>query len=230
MKKLLLIILASFIFLLGASITYLSLELISFTKALIPLLIGASLIVLSIIALIVFLIKETNVILYVIFFINMISMGFLIKSWHIFRGYNFELYTFILISLLCIAYLIIFYVLSFIPIFSKHYGIFLIVFLILSIIAYIALIICTKTDFLSTYGYYMIIEIGFLLAMSVYTNNNKEIIKAISFSTFLVIIVCIIIAIIMLDGEPEFDLYGANFDLMSPKEQLELKSKTVNTK
>ena len=65
----------------------------------------------------------------------------------------------------------------------------------------------------------MIIEIGFLLALSVYTNNINDLIKSISFSTFLVIIVAIIIIMLMLDASP--DIYDAddNLDLMSPKEQ-----------
>ena len=65
----------------------------------------------------------------------------------------------------------------------------------------------------------MIVEIGFLLALSVYTSSKKELFKTITISTFIVIIVAIIIALIMLDADLDFGFFDENFDIMSPKEQ-----------
>ncbi len=224
MKKLFIIIISSLLFLFGVSFVSLLLSIFSFTKAWIPLTIGSSIIVLSIIMLIIYLKSLKTCILYLIFIVNMIAMGFLIKSWHIYRGYNLELHILLLIAIACSLYLIGFFLLSLIPIFSSHYEVFSVIVLLLSIISYVVLIILTSTNYLSTYGYYMIIEIGFIFALSVYNENYKSMMKSISFSTFLVIIVAIIIALIMLDGEPDFDIINNDFNLMSPKEQMKIKS------
>ena len=195
------------------------LSLFSFNNGYVPLIIGSCIIVIAIVLLVFYLKIKKNFILYFIFLINMIAMGFLIKSWHVYRNYNLDLYVFLLISIACCLYLLLFYLLSLIPLLSKYYKLFLIIFIIGSIISYVILITLTETNYLSTLGFYMIIELGFLLSLSVYTKDYVSLIKSISFSSFLVIIVAIIITIIMLDGDFDLDITGGYFDVMSPREQ-----------
>ena len=224
MKKLLIVLFASFLFLFGTSCISIWLNAFDFDNYWIPLAIGCSIILVSIALIVIYQKIKIQLFLYLVFVINFIAMGFLIKTWHLFRGYNLDLYVLILISLGCVGYLVIFYVLSYIPIFSKHFKSYLLTFLVVSIVAYIILIIVTKTSYLSTFGYYMIIEIGFLLALSVYTENINDLIKSISLSTFLVIIVAIIIIMLMLDGSPDVYDADANLDLISPKEQSRIRT------
>ena len=224
MKKLFIVASSSFIFLLFTSLVLIFLNIFEFKNYWISLIIGCGIIIFSIVLLILYLKLKVQFILYLIFFINIIAMGFLIKIWHMYKGYNLDLSVFLLISLACIGYLLIFYLLSFIPLFSKHFKIFVVVYIILSIIGYVILIDLTKTDYLSTYGYYMIIEIGFIFALSIYSNNIKDLIKSICVSTFMIIIVAIIMIIIMLDGDFDLDFIDGDLDFMSPKDQIKRNS------
>ncbi len=224
MKKLLIVASSSFIFLFFTSLISMFLNIFEFKNYGISFIIGCGIIILSIVFLILYLNLKVQVILYLIYFINIIAMGFLIKTWHMYKGYNLDLSVFLLISLACIGYLLIFYLLSFIPLFNKHFKIFVAVYLILSIIGYVILIDLTKTDYLSTYGYYMIIEIGFIFALSIYSNNIKDLIKSICVSTFMIIIVAIIMIIIMLDGDFDLDFIDGDLDFMSPKDQIKRNS------
>ena len=224
MKKISIVLLSSLLFLFCTSLISFCLKIFNFTNAWIPVIIGSVAILLSLGLLVVYLKVKKQFVLYLIFGFNILAMSFLIRSWHIYRGYNLELYVLLLVSLVCTAYLLFYYLLSYIPLFTKHFKLYLFIFMGLSITAYIILIFTTKTNYISTLGYYMIIELGFLLALSTYTDNKNSLLKAISFSTYLVIVVAIIIIIIMLDGEPDFDLMDGGLDLMSPREQLKAKT------
>ena len=216
MKKLLIVVLTSLAFLLGSSIVCYGLSALTFDKAWKPLVIGSIIIV---VALILIIISRKKLFLILVFISNMIALGFLIKAWHVFKSYNLLFSELLIISLFCVIYLVLFYFLSYIPLFSNHYKLFLVIFLLASLAIYLVLIWITTTYYLSTYGYYMIVEIGFLLALSVYTSSKKELFKTITISTFIVIIVAIIIALIMLDADLDFGFFDENFDIMSPKEQ-----------
>ena len=66
----------------------------------------------------------------------------------------------------------------------------------------------TKTSFVSTFGYYMIIEAAFILALCDSSNNYLELFRNITLSSYSVFIVAIIIALLML--ETDFDFYVGN--------------------
>ena len=93
--------------------------------------------------------------------------------------------------------------------------------MILSIIAYIIVIATTKTTYISTYGWYMIIEIAFLFAISVKSENNQELFKYAVISTYSVLVVGIIMLLIMLSGDGldvPLDGFGGG-DLSSPRKK-----------
>ena len=108
MKKLFITIGASLLFLFGTSVTCLILKTVDFARAWQPLVIGCILIVVSLIILVIYKKTHFSVDLYFIYLVNMISMGFLVNSWHIFREYDLEFYVLMLISLACVLYLILY--------------------------------------------------------------------------------------------------------------------------
>ncbi len=93
--------------------------------------------------------------------------------------------------------------------------------MILSIISYVLVVIFTKTTFVSTYGWYMIIEIAFIFALGIDYYDNEELFKGIVISTYSVIVVAILMLLIMLSGDGidlSFDGFGVS-DLSSPREK-----------
>ena len=219
MKKLSIVIISSLLFLLCTSLVCFILGSINFSSVWIPFGIGVGILIVSVV--VAFSLKKVDFVKYMILIANSIALGFLIRTWHIFRNYHLDFWMLTLISLMCIVYLLVFYLISLVPLFSKYYKTYIAIFLILSIVTYILLIIYTTTTYISTYGYYMIIEIGFILALSVDTKSCKELVKALALSTFSVIIVAIIIGLIMLEADFDLDLTGFDFDFVSPRKQKE---------
>ena len=153
--------------------------------------------------------------------INAFALGLCIRGWYIYRGFDNPLWVMLLISLISTFYLWVFYLLLFVPIFNRNYTAFTIIFMILSIIAYVLVVIFTKTTFVSTYGWYMIIEIAFIFALSIDYYDNEELFKGVVISTYSVIVVAILMLLIMLNGDGidlSFDGFGVS-DLSSPREK-----------
>ena len=81
----------------------------------------------------------------------------------------------------------------------------------------------TKTTYVSTFGYYVIIEIAFIFAMCKNQNKMQKLFKDIVLSTYSIFVVAIIIAIIML-GADSIDGIDPSLDpdfegLSSPRKQ-----------
>ena len=133
--------------------------------------------------------------------INAAATGFFIRAWYIFRGYENGFLTMFMVCLACMAYLWLFYAINLIPFVERHFFAFFIGYFIISGIAYIAVIALTHTTFVSTFGYYMIIETGFLVALCFEANTFSRFLRLLALSTFSVIIVAVIIAILFIAGE-----------------------------
>ena len=218
-KKVCLVTLFSSIFLLLSSISAYFLKYVTFPDAWTPLLIGFGLLIIS--GIIAVISKKVYFFNYICFIISGVALGFCINAWYIFRGFNNSLFLMCIIALLSSLYIVIFYLFSRIKIFNSHPNIFSILFVLILLIIYVFVIIYTKTTFMSTFGYYMIIEIAFTFAMFVEVQNNKQLFRNIVLSTFSVVIVGIIIAIIMAGGDLDID--GSFFDI-----DLNNKKKTKN--
>ena len=218
MKKITIVSIFSFLFLILSSLSAYFTKYLEITNPWIPLIIGVIILTISGIYTIFFRDKISNI---VCFTVNSIALGFCIRAWYIYREIDNSLLTMVIVSLICILYLWFFYLLLYIPAFNRNYEGFLIIFLILSIIAYIPLVIFTKTTYLSTIGYYTIIEMAFIFAMSSNDKTVGDLIRSIEVSTYSVFIVAIIIALIMLsEGNIDgFDLSigGENGELVSPR-------------
>lgn len=88
--------------------------------------------------------------------------------------------------------------------------------MLISIICYVLVIVLTKTTYVSTYGWYMMIEIAFVFALSIEAEDRLEIFQHTVLSTYSVLVVAILMLIIMLAGDSaDFSFDGSIFDSFS---------------
>jgi hypothetical protein len=142
------------------------------------------------------------------------------RAWYIYREIDINVITTILVSFACLGYLLIFYFLLYIPIFDKHYNTYIIIFLIFSVIAYLIIMFTTKTKFMSTLGFYGIIEISFIFAMSTQANHFNHLFGNITVSSYSALIVAIIVllAVLEVDSLDGLDIGGGDINISSPKD------------
>lgn len=213
MKKISIVSIMSFIFLIISSIVAYLLQYISFNKAINPLLIGLIILVSS--GLLAIFTKKKIGLNIICFMLSAIALGFCIRAWYIFRNFDNSFFTIFLVSLACVAYLWIFFILAHIPIFEKYFTAFFWLYFIISFIAYVFVIAFTKTTYVSTFGYYMLIEMAFIFALCAESKNLKELVRAITLSTYSVFVVAFIILLFMYGGGDGLSLDG--FDIGKKK-------------
>ena len=210
MKKTTLVSIASFLFLLlASSVAYFTKEI--FFNAITAFIVGISILALS--GAIAFFVKERVEINVICFFISSLAMGVLIRSWYIFRAIENTIPTMIIVSLSLVLYLWIFFAISKISIFHNSKGAYvalIVIYAIISIALYVFVILKTETSYISTFGYYMAIELAFIFAMSLDTENPDELIRNLTLSTYSIFIVVIIAAVVVAviaggDGECDCD-------------------------
>lgn len=166
--------------------------------------------------------KKIKITKYISLFLNAIALGFCIRAWYIYRSYDNTLLLMIAVSLLSLCYLWMFYLFLYLPFIEKYINVFFILYVILSLIGYVLLIIFTKTTWLSTFGYYMIVEISFIIGLCMTTDSIDELVKIMLLCSFSVFIVALIIAILMLGGDGidfDFDLGIGGGNRSSPKKK-----------
>lgn len=202
MKKITIVSIFSLLFLLLSSIIAYYSKYLGFDNPWIPLIIGICILLGSGIFAAV---TKNNICNIICFLVNSIALGFCIRAWYVYRQIDNTLLTMAIISTICILYLWFFYLLLFIPIFNRNYERFLIIFLIVSFFAYIPLVCFTETTYVSTIGYYTIIVMAFIFAMSSAENTVKGLIRSITLSTYSVFIVAIIIALMIASGGDSID-------------------------
>lgn len=212
MKKTALVTIISFIFLMVSSAVAWALKFFEFENGWIVLSLGAALLVVS--GIITIVLRRPPKLSAISLVMNAVTMGLCIRAWYILRGLDNNFLTMFLVCLACMAYLWIFYIISFIPFVERHYFIFFIGYLLLSAVAYILVMALTDTTFVSTFGYYMIIQIGFLFALCVEADTFSHLLRNLTLSTFSVFVVAALIAIICLAGDGldlDFD-FDSSFD------------------
>ncbi len=195
MKRISIVSLASFIFLTLASAVALVSKSI-FHDAGEALIAGSiTLIISGVLALII---RENTAVNVVCFFISSAAMGMLIRAWYNLRGLENGIATMIMISFLLVAYLWLFFAISRIPFIRSSkaaFIIFSILFVIISVVVYLILLAKTNTTYLSTIGYYAIIQLGFIFAMSLEAHTREDLIRNLTLSTYSVFVVAIIVAV-----------------------------------
>ncbi len=218
MKKITLVSVFSFVFLLACSLVARFTEAL-FSSYIPPLIIGASLLLVS--GIIALIIRENNAVNIFCFSLSAISCGFLIRAWYILRNLQNSIGIMVIISLVCVLYLWIIFAIIRIPVIRKKpklSGILIAFCMLLSIIVYIILIIRTRTTFLSTLGYYMFIEFSFIFAMSLEAGSKEELIRNLTLSSYSVLAVAIIVVIFALmaasgDGDCDCDCGDGGCDI-----------------
>ena len=209
MKKITIVSIASIIFLLFSSLVAYLLRYVEIDKPLFFLLLGVIPLVISIF--IAFIVKKNLIGNIVCSLISGIGLGFFIRGWYVFRNFDNPYWLMCLVSLACVIYLWIFYFISRISLFKKYFKVYFVIFLILSLIGYVLLVAFTKTTYVSTFGFYMIVEIAFIFAMCKRTESLEELIRNITLSTYSIIAVALLILIMVL-AEDGIDIDGS-FDI-----------------
>ncbi len=131
---------------------------------------------------------------------NSVSLGFVLRAWYIFRGFDNALWLMFCVSLACVAYLWVYLALLQIPPFKRNAGLFTFVFVALSVVVYVLLVIYTKTTFVSTLGLFSIVEIAFFFCMFSASDGIKEFLQKAVVSSFSIIIVAIVVVSIVCES------------------------------
>lgn len=198
MKKITLVSLASCLFMFLCSIVAYASEWLAFSSAWVPLLIGVGILAVS--AVLVFAVRrvEMNIVCFVL---SSVAMGFLIRAWYINRGFHNPLYVMLLVSLCTVVYLWVYFALGRIFCYGKGKAWWIgltVLYMLLSGVAYLLVMLNTKTTYVSTFGYYMLIEMAFIYAMSLEVSTGEELIRNLTLSTFSVFGVAAIVTVFVL--------------------------------
>ena len=198
MKKITLVSLASFLFLfVSSSVAIVTRDI--FRSSVAALIVGIVILIGS--GVLSLLSGDRNGLNILCFFISAVAMGVLMRAWYIVRGFDNSFITMMAVTMSVVLYLWVFFALSRIPFFRKShiiYIMFCIFFVIVSAVLYFIIMANTETTYVSTFGYYMIIELGFIFAMSLEAENKEELIKNLAHSTYSVFIVAIGVAVFVL--------------------------------
>ena len=208
----------SFAFFTLASVVAYLLGFLSFASPWIPLGIG---VVLMIFAGAYEFISEYSLIMNIVCsVVNSVALGFCVRAWYTFREFNNGKVTMLLLALSCVVYILLFCLPLFIPFIEHHVKLHFWIFVVLSLAVYICLLFTTKTTYLSTFGFYSIVNVLFILAMCRDSRNIRSFIRKMTLSTSGVALVAVIIAVLMFDGDLDFlDIGEGLFDIDSPRKK-----------
>ncbi len=212
MKKTLIVTVSSFVFLVICSFVAYLLGGYGGEKATSELATGClitGLIILAVSGIIVFFAKENIPLNILCSVLSAAALGFCIRAWYIFRGLENDLYVMVLVSLAAAAYLWLYFILSKIAFFENRIILYTVLFLILSVSAYIPLVIFTKTTFLSTFGYYILIELAFVYAVLANSEGKRSLLRDFTLSTYSVfgiaVLMVAIAALCLASGDGDCD-------------------------
>ena len=198
MKKISIVSAVSFIFLLFASSFAILTESI-FSKPAAPSAIGVGILAAS--GILALAVRESKAVNILCIAVNSAAMGILIRAWYLWRGFDNDVKTMVLVSLAAALYLWVFFALSKIPFIHRSkdaYFTLCFLYVIISVAVYVVAVIKTETTYLSTFGYYMIIELAFIFAMSLEVNSADELIRNLTLSTYSLFIAVAIAAVVIL--------------------------------
>ncbi len=198
MKKISIVSAASLLFLMLCSAVAVLLN-GAFDDSVTPLIIGAAVLLVS--GVIAIIVRDRTPVNILCFLMSAVALGFLIRAWYILRGFTNTFGVMCLVSLAAVLYLWVFFALSKIPLVHRSraaYFILCVFYVAISVAFYLVVMLKTKTTYVSTFGYYMVIELAFIFAMSLEVHNHRELIRNLTLSTYSVLVVAIIVAIFAL--------------------------------
>ena len=215
MKKITIVSAVSFLFLLVSSIVA-RITLNVFDNVKTPLMLGVFILALS--GLMALIVRESTAVNITCATLSAIAMGFVVRAWYILRGLENSIIIMALISLGAVVYLWIYFAIIRIPVIKESQGVTVAItalYVVLSVVIYLLLVFGTETNFVSTIGFYAFIELSFIFAMSLEVNDNKELIRNLTISTYSVFIVAIVVAVFALaasGGDCDCDCGGCDCD------------------
>ena len=162
----------------------------------------------------VFIVRKNTAVNVICFMANSVALGLCIRSWYILRELENNLLTLFLVCIACIAYLWIFFGLCLIPAIKRHIKLFFWVWLFLSFIGYTVAVALTETTFLSTFGYYMLVVSSFIYAIVSHSEDKKQLMRALTLSTYTVVVVAIIVAVLIFAEDADLDSGQADARLL----------------
>lgn len=136
------------------------------------------------------------------------AMGVYLRSWYKLRGLENSLWVLLLVAVAAAAVLAGYALLIKIRVLRLHYKWFLPAFCVLGLAGYVTLLVLTKTAWLSTFGFYGILVIAFILSLSEKETNADSYFNHLVLASYSIIVCAVIILIIALEG----DLDVADFD------------------
>lgn len=119
-----------------------------------------------------------------VYFISAVAFGFCIRAWYIFRGFDNSPLIMLAVCACATLYLWAFWLLSKIPIFRENPTVFICIYLLLSVAAYLWLVFGTVTTYVSTLGYYALIEMAFIYALYTDCDSWQDTCRSFALSTF----------------------------------------------
>lgn len=195
-KNILVPVISSCIFLLSTVTSYILKNYTLTTNAL--LITAASIIAVSIILAIV--LRKLIIGKILPMMLNSIAMGFAIRAWHIYKEYDLSLIEILLPLIIIMAYLLIIIAISNIPVIKNNdtlFGVLITIIFVSTIVAYIIIVNNVKTNWFSTFGYYLIVQIGIIIGYFIVREGDENIIDVMLYSSYTIIIVVIIIALLI---------------------------------
>ncbi len=198
MKKISIVSLASFLFLLIASAVA-RLTRHSFTDIAVPLVIGVIILLVSGLAAVIG--RRATWVNLLCIFISGTAMGLLIRAWYMLRGLENSFGVMVLVCLAEVLYLWVFFALTRLPFIRGRRKTMIalgIVYGLVSAIVYLVVMLNTDTTFISTFGYYMIFELAFIFAMCMEVQTRAELIRNLTLSTYSVFATVILVLIMVL--------------------------------
>lgn len=208
----------SFAFFTLASIVAYLLGFLSFSSPWIPLGIGVGLMIFA--GAYEFISEYSLIMNIVCSVVNSVALGFCVRAWYTFREFNNGIVTMLLLALSCVVYMLLFCLPLFIPFIERHIKLHFWIFVVLSLAVYIWLLFTIKTTYLSTFGFYLIVNVLFIFAMCRDSRNIRSLVRKMTLSSSGVALVAVIIAVLMLDGDLDFlDIGEGLFDIDSPRKK-----------
>lgn len=180
------------------------------------------------------LLRKKNALKLIPFFVNSVSMGAYLRSWYIYRGFDNALWLIALMAVVASAVLLVFAAFLLIPKINDHYGIFMLVFVLILLAVYILLVMFTQNTWVSTLGFYGIVALAFVVGLSLSTDAEAFPYATLVWSSYSILICAVIIAIVVLSEGDGIDgladgFFGASYSPVKTKKNRKL-NKLDNTK
>ena len=131
MKKITLVSIYSFLFLILCSVVAVALKYSALDNELEAILTGLVMLLIS--GVLFLALRNMHQFNYIFFSTNSVALGFCIRAWHMYRNIDISFYWMIIVCLISVLYLVVFYILLYIPVFEEQYTKYMILFLIVRI-------------------------------------------------------------------------------------------------